>query len=304
MIDSVSSVSVVVKYISVFKDILSLNFRSCPVSVYMASANKDDVVPRYAHILMTEKLTDGFRDIIENIKMKYLNETKGNNTLFSEYYIESVLEDNEIECLEVATRNTLAEQIEPLKLLTDIEIFSEENDFIDGMRFYVIVAQPEKSDPVYFFHIYTPRKILRRTGLHAVLGSRGEYDRAEEKYISFEESIDCIYHSGYMFVINKDRFRSMFRFLEEVRVTTRETLQVINCSLPIQNFDELLLACEENRTMSNKLMKIATKPYIKDLKMSDVKKIIESNHLPVKIVEVEGQEKILFDPKAKAKEKY
>jgi len=168
----------------------------------------------------------------------------------------------------------------------------------------VIVAQPDGSDPVYFYRCYTPRKILKRTGLHAVLGSHGEYDRADERCISFEESIDCISHNGFMFVLHKPNFQVMFRFLEEVRVTARETLQTINCGLPIQNFDELLQACEGNMTMLRKLKKIAAKPYLKDLKMSDVKKIIEMNHLPVEVIEVNGQEKILFDPKAKAKEKY
>ena len=38
--------------------------------------------------------------------------------------------------------------------------------------------------------------------------------------------------------------------------------------------------------------------------MSDVRKIIETNHLPVEIIEVGGQEKILFNPQAKAREKY
>jgi len=300
----VESVSIAVNHVAVFKNILSLDICSCPVSVYLASADKNDLAPNFEQLLMTKKLTNGFRDIIENILNKYLKETRGNNTLFSEYYIESVLEENEIECFALATRNTIAEQIEPLRLLTDIETFSEEEGFIKGLRFYVIVAQPDESEPVYFYRSYTPRKILKRSGLHAILGSHGEYDRAEERCISFEESIDCISHNGFMFVINKPNFQAMFRFLEEVRATARETLHTINCGLPIQNFDELLQACEGNMTMLRKLKKIAAKPYIKDLKMSDVKKIIEINHLQVKVIGIEGQEKILFDPNAKAKDKY
>ncbi len=226
------------------------------------------------------------------------------NTLFLDYFIESVLEDNEIECFELATRKTIADQIEPLKLLTDIKTFSEGKDFINGIRFYVIVAQPDESEPVYFYHFYTPKKILKRTVLHAILGDKGEYDRIEEKYISFEESIDCISHNGFMFVINKNNFQMMFHFLEEVQATAQETLETINYGLPIQNFDELIQTVNGSKTMLNKLKKIAAKPYIKDLKMSDVKKIIDQNHLPIEIKIVDGQEKIFFNPKAKAREKY
>jgi hypothetical protein len=57
-------------------------------------------------------------------------------------------------------------------------------------------------------------------------------------------------------------------------------------------------------TMLNKLKKIAAKPYLKALKMSDVKRIIDVNHLPVEVKIVDGQEKIFFNPKAKAREKY
>src|SRR5258708_16483007 len=137
----IDSVSVTAKRVSIFKNILSLDFSSCPVTLYLASADKDDLVPKFEEMLMSPKLTDGFRDIIESILKKYRKEMGGNNTLFLDYFIESVLEENEIECLELITRATIAEQIEPLKLLTDIDTFSEEEDFIKGIRFYVIVAQ-------------------------------------------------------------------------------------------------------------------------------------------------------------------
>lgn len=298
------SISTPANHISVFKTIVSLDYKTCPINVYLASATKNDLVPRFEQMLMTPNLTNGFRDIVESILGKYRTEIGGDNLLFLDYVIESVLDANEIEYFELITRKTIAEQIEPLKLLTDIDTFLEEEEFIKGVRFYVIVAQPDESEPVYFYQIYTPRRILKRTGLHAILGSRGEYDRMYERYLSFEESIDCISHNGFMFVLHKDNFQKMFQFLEEMRAIAQETLQVINCSLPIENFDEFVQACNGNMTMLGKLKKIAAKPYIKDLKMSDVIRIIEENKLPVKIVEIGGQKKILFDPKAKAKGKY
>ena len=56
--------------------------------------------------------------------------------------------------------------------------------------------------------------------------------------------------------------------------------------------------------MLKKLNKIAAKPYINDLKMSDVKKIIDLIHLPVEIRVIDGQETIFFDPQAKSKDKF
>src|SRR2546429_3676665 len=116
----VDSVSVAVNHTSVFLNILTMDYRTCPVTVYLASADKNDLVPKFEQVLMTPKLTNGFREIIENILRKYQKEMGGNHTLFLEYFIESVLEENEIEYFELATRSTIVEQIEPLKLLTDI----------------------------------------------------------------------------------------------------------------------------------------------------------------------------------------
>ena len=38
--------------------------------------------------------------------------------------------------------------------------------------------------------------------------------------------------------------------------------------------------------------------------MSDVKKVIAESGLSIQIIEVNGQEKLLFDPQAKTREKY
>lgn len=154
----VDGISAVVNHTSVFIDILTMDYSTYPLNVYLASADKNDLVPKFEQMLMTPKLTDGFRDIIQNILQKYQKEMGGNHTLFLEYFIESILEENEIEYFELALRQTIADQIEPLKLLADIETFSEEKDFINGIRFYVIVAQPNESEPVYFYHFYTPKR--------------------------------------------------------------------------------------------------------------------------------------------------
>jgi hypothetical protein len=103
----VDDVSVAVNHISVFKSILLQDIRLCPVNVYLASADKNDLVPTFQQMLMTSRLTNGFRDIIENTVLKYRKEMGGNDLLFLDYFIESVLEANEIECFELTTRQAI-----------------------------------------------------------------------------------------------------------------------------------------------------------------------------------------------------
>jgi hypothetical protein len=59
----VGSISVEANHISTFKTILSLDFSSSLISVYLASASKNDAVPKFEQVLMSQTLTDGFRDI-------------------------------------------------------------------------------------------------------------------------------------------------------------------------------------------------------------------------------------------------
>ena len=68
------SISMVANHTSVFKTIVSLDYRTCPMNVYLASATKNDLVPRFEQMLMTPKLTNGFRDIVESILGMYLKE--------------------------------------------------------------------------------------------------------------------------------------------------------------------------------------------------------------------------------------
>ena len=79
MVDSISDT---VNCSSVFINILTMDYSNstCPVTVYLASADTNEKVPKFEQILMTPKLTDGFRDIIENIIKKCLKEVGGNNT--------------------------------------------------------------------------------------------------------------------------------------------------------------------------------------------------------------------------------
>ncbi len=291
---------------TLFNEILSLDIHSntTTVTVCLASINKNDSIPSFERLQMSEKLTKGFRDIVSTILKQYQKNVNADDTLFPEFFIESTPEEYEIEMLDLTAYNTILEQINPLKSLVDIEIFAEDKHFVEGLRFYVIVVQPENGDPVYFFRAHTPKKVLSQSFLLAMQRNDGNYDRVEEPLLLFDEQIDCMSRSGVMFIIDKKSFESIFRFFEKIRTTVRETLNIININVPIENFEEFVEACEGNLPMMRKLKKIEVKPYIKNIKMGDVRKVIERLKLPVKTVEINGQEKLLFDPKAKAREKY
>ncbi len=293
-------------YQAIFNDILSLDMNpsSCTLTVCLASVGKDEAIPSFERLQMTEKLTKGFCETIEMALKKYQKETKASDLLFPEFHIDSKPEDFEMEHLDLTQYSAILEQINPLASLTDIEVFTKKESFVAGLRFYVIVVQIPNQEPAYFFRTHTPKKILSRSWLLGLQRNDGTFDRVEEPLILFDQEIDCMSHKGMIYLIDKKNFENIFRFFDAIRVTAKETLETINISIPIQNFDELVRTCEGNLQMLRKLKKIASKPNLKNIQMSDVKKVIEQLNLPIQVVDVNGQEKLLFDLKATAREKY
>lgn len=102
-----------------------------------------------------------------------------------------------------------------------------------------------------------------------------------------------------MLIFNKDSFHKIFRFFEELLKTAKKTLAAIKSSVQIENFDEFEAACVGHVQMQAKLKNISNKPYLKRLKMSAIKKVIDKVGLNVKIVTKNRQEMLQFDPKDK-----
>ena len=66
------------------------------------------------------------------------------------------------------------------------------------------------------------------------------------------------------------------------------------------NFEEFKKACEGHLQMKAKLKNIANKPYLKTVKIADIKRVLkEFPHLGVEIEEKDGKESLVFDPENK-----
>src|SRR5206468_1114162 len=97
------------------------------------------------------------------------------------------------------------------------DVFDEDEHFVSGLRFYVIIAQPLEGDPVYFFRSHSPKKVLTQSHTLAIWKQHGSYDRVKVPIFLFDEDIDCMSRSSMMFVFNKTSFQKIFRFFEEIQ---------------------------------------------------------------------------------------
>lgn len=276
--------------------ILELDLSECEVTVCLASAPKDEILPGFERLLLSAELTETFRTVAAYTLAHFKKEHSNGNLVLQKYAVESKPESYEVEYLDLSAYKSILEQISPLAALADIGVFEADEKFVSGLRFYVIAAQPPSGDPYYFFRSYTPKKMLSRSRFFAMVFRHGIYDQVIEPAFLFDHHIDCVSSGGMMFIFKKENFYEIFRFFETIRRVAEETLDTIKVTVPIQNFDDFARDCEAHLAKLEKLRNIAAKPYWGKVTIENIKKVIEKNNLSVQIVQTGAGEKLVYDP--------
>ena len=280
---------------TIFEDLLTLDLGECDITVCLASALKDEAMPRMERLMLSTELTETFRSIASFTQARYKRDFSNGDLLLHRYTFQSKPDTHEVEYLDVSAYESIATQLEPLVTLADIEAFEAEEKFIAGLRFYVIVAQPPMGDSAYFFRAYSHRKMLSRSRSFAMIFNNGVYDRVSDPMFLFDHTIDCVSSNGMMFLFKKEHFHEMFRFFEMTRKVASETLETIRVAVPIHNFEAFVRDCEANMSKQVKLNHIASKPYLARLTLDSIKKVIAKNNLAVPLITIDGQEMIVYD---------
>jgi Kiwa protein KwaB-like len=283
-----------------FAHILDMNLDGCTVTVCLGSLSKDEEEPRIEQLQLTKELNGEFADAARKVMHRYSGLNGKSELALRQHDAGSKPDSHEVEYLDLADHDSVAKQVDSLASLAQIPVFKIDDKFIAGLRFYAIVFQCGSNAPLYFFRIYTPKRELSRSRLFAALFGEGTFDRVKAPLFLFDHNVDCLSHNGTMYIFNKHNFEKIFRFFELVTKTAAQTLATIKIHVPVANFDELEKACTGHLQMQAKLKNIAGKPYLKKMKIADIKKLL--NHFPalgLKTVKKNGKEMLVFDPKDK-----
>ena len=159
-----------------------------------------------------------------------------------------------------------------------------------------IVVSPSARRHAVFFRTYSPKKELTRKAGFAALLSHGHYNKVDTKIFLFDRKVDCFSWGGYLFIYNVTAFQRIFKYFEELRAKADETVTAILTQIPISNEEAFRVAGTGQMQIMSKLAQIATKPYLGQVTMRDIRRTITEFQLEVQIVREDGQEKILFDP--------
>lgn len=293
-----------IDYVHVFNDILALDLTQCTVNVFLAAVIKNESVPRFERLQISDTLMEGFCEIVEKKLKHYKGKLGMNDILFREYVSESQPDDYDIEHFDLTTYPLLLEQLTPLQSPIDLELFAGEEPFISHIRFYVIALQPfDNSDPVYFFRTTSPAKmLLGRSRFLGAIWDKNAYKLVQEPLLLFDTEVDCMSRCGMMYVFRKTDFQNAFQFFETIQRTATETLTIIKARIPIHNIEDFTQTCMSDLNKLRKLNTIAKKPYFDRITMDDIKKVLEQNKtLEIEIAVVEGKEHLVYNAKAKDK---
>ena len=218
------------------------------------------------------------------------------NVVFRLYDPGYTPEWNEVCYIDLGEHAEIAELVRQISQVQQAELFREQDEIVDHLRFYAIVVSPNAQRHAVFFRTYSPKKELTRRAGFAALFNRGHYDKVDTKIFLFDRQIDCFIWGGYLFIYSIGAFQRIFDYFEEVRAKADETVTAILAQIPISNADAFRAAGTGQMQMMSKLAQIARKPYLNRVTIQDIRRTIEAFELDVQIVAENGQEKLLFEP--------
>ena len=202
---------------------------------------------------------------------------------------------NELAYVDLEENEAIAELVGQISQVQEAEIFREQDEIVDHLRFYAIVVSPNAQRRAVFFRTYSPKKELTRRAGFAALLSRGHYDKVDTKIFLFDRQVDCFSWGGYLFIYNVSAFQRIFKYFEQLRAQANDTVTTILDLIPISNADAFRAAGTGQMQMMSKLAQIARKPYLNRVTFQDIRHTINEFGLEVQIVNENGQEKLLFE---------
>jgi hypothetical protein len=280
------------------KQIAGVQPSDCDVFLTLASLS-DEHVPEFQRVVISKAVAREFRDLARNALKGLSKSCDSDDLVLREYDPGTLLESHEVESFRLSDDDPVANQIRAIGDPRKLGKFGEDDDFIEKLRFYVTTLKPKSGKPIMLFRLYSRKKELGRSTLFAITRGKGQYDTVNKTMFLFDQIVDCVVCGDWLFVLNKDRFQKIFRYYEELARTAKETLKVIEAHVPIDDFPGFQKACEGQLQRLAKVRNIANRPYLKNLTIDILKKVIVDFNLPIKTVGTGQDEKIKYDPSDK-----
>lgn len=264
--------------------------RNCQYTNLLLAAEQETsdalLIPLIQRLNIHENVAEEFKQNLIKFIKKSLPDIR-----FSEYIPGYKPDKDEFCYLNLASEPQISNLIEGISQIEQPEVFSEEDEVIDKLKFYTIICSNTNQKKSIFFRIYSPKKELTRGGLFALMMNQGQYNTINNKIFLFDEDIDCFAWDGFLFIKNIYYFQRIFNYFEQIRTKATQTIDLVTDKIQIENLDEFKTACNAQLTMMEKLARIANKPYLQSITMPAIQQTIKEFKLDIEV----RDEKLVFD---------
>jgi hypothetical protein len=283
--------------------IFALDLSTCALNVCLGSDQEGSDVPLLRRVHMTQHAADEFRDALNRALESEKKALAEHDLALRAFEPDSPSSEGAIEYLQIADYTSLKSQIAPLDKFMDVEnLRADEQNFVNGLRFYVVIVQPPPSagfqQPIYYYRWYSHTFLLKDSPHHALLWRRQQdtYDVIEEQVFLFDRHVDCLCYDGQMYVLQKYYFYTIFRMEEELKKTALKALDELEHMDLINNFTQFKRDCLKNKHKYRLLSKIYFKPYFHTLTADILEQVIDEYQQPIKVEHVGSahQKKLLY----------
>ena len=261
----------------------------------LATFDQGTELPVYRSLNISDEIATDFTSLARDRATVFARMHRKGDLLVRAYAPGYKLDRHEVEFLSTNDQS-VGDLLNHVPTAAQLPLFGDIDDFVDRVRFYIIVlSAPDRR--VVLFRRYNRNKELQRSRniVMRLIGER--YERLVEPTFQFDQSIDAILYRDRLFVLNKSNVSHIFRYHDQLRDTAAKTLDIIQKAIPIDGFSEFQESCLAHQQKLEKLRNIAQKPYLANVTMAKVKRVIASFDLGIEVRVVNGDERLVFDRK-------
>ena len=283
-----------------FSELIAADYDQANVQLCLAAVEDQNATPDFRKVQLSQNAAEQFRIIVaRQMDLTFKRARRGDLRLLK-YDAAAMNRPDEIEYLTPDTEPGIWDQFTSAQSIPNLPVFKAEDEFVSKLRFYVIVANFD-GEQALFFRFYTPQNELSRSSLLGFRLSNTVFNEIHEPTFLFDMHLDCAVFRNVLYIFKKNNFQRIFRYFERVREAGREALRTVSERVKIDNFEQFEALCEAQLNMLAKLKNIAAKEYLTRVTMKDIKKVIRQFKLPANVVTKDGEERLVFDPESKDK---
>jgi hypothetical protein len=289
------------KAVAAFRLALNANMADAKTGLNLCLASVPDkgAKPAIQRVPIAIALGNELKDLIGKTLADRADDLRSGDMEFRPYDPMAKLDSHQVEVLELKHHPAIREQVTLLGPMAALPDFAEDEAFIEGLRFSVVVIEHATAPPISIFRTMNPKKELQRSKFIGIILAKGHFDLLRDRVYLLDRGIDCMSVDGFMFIFQKANFHLIFQFYEEIVRKAQETLEVIHERDIIDNFDEFEGACLGHQQKLAKLCNIATRPYLATVTVTQMKAVAREFGRSITFRKVGGKERVVFDPSDK-----